>query len=317
MWQKWIPFWQPGVSSYGGDVDLLFAGLLAMSVAVTGLLLILLLGFAVRYRVGSSADRGHRIRKSWHWEVGWTTGTFIGFILLFIWGASLYLQIYGAGPSGTLPIYIVAKQWMWKAQHPGGQREINELHVPARKPVRLIMASQDAIHSFFVPAFRVKHDVVPGRYQDLWFQAEKVGVFQLLCAEFCGTDHSRMTGRIVVLEPAAYEEWLARQDVTGTLASEGADLFRQLGCSGCHLGRGTVRAPPLEGLYGKPVPLQDGTFAVADERYIRDAILRPRAQVPAGYAPLMPSFAGRISEDELIRILAYIKSLAERARPMP
>ncbi|PWT82394.1 MAG: cytochrome c oxidase subunit II [Blastocatellia bacterium] len=315
MWQKWIPFWRPGVSSYGGNVDLLFIGLVVMSLAVTGLLLILLLGFAVRYRVGSNADRGHRIRKSWHWEVGWTTGTFVGFILLFIWGASLYLQIYGAGPSGMLPIYIVAKQWMWKAQHPGGQREINELHVPVRRPVRLIMASQDAIHSFFVPAFRVKHDVVPGRYQDLWFQAEKVGVFQLLCAEFCGTDHSRMTGRIVVLEPTAYEEWLARQDVTGTLASEGADLFRQLGCSGCHLGRGTVRAPALEGLYGKPVPLQDGTFAVADERYIRDAILRPRAQVPAGYTPLMPSFAGRISEDELVRIVAYIKSLAERPVP--
>jgi len=313
MWRNWIPFWEPGVSSYAGDVDLLFAGLLAMSVAVIMLLLVLLAGFAVRYRAGGHADRSHRIRKSWHWEVSWTAATMIGFLGLFAWGASLYLEVYASAPAG-LPIYVVAKQWMWKAQHPGGQREINELHVPVNRPVRLIMASQDVIHSFFVPAFRVKHDVVPGRYQDLWFEAEKVGVFQLLCAEFCGTDHSRMSGRIVVLEPAEYEAWLARQDVGGTLAAEGAALFRELGCSGCHFGTSAVRAPPRAGLYGKPVPLAGGGMTIADERYIRDCILNPHAQVPAGYEPLMPSFAGRVSEDELIRLVAYIKSLAAEPR---
>jgi cytochrome c oxidase subunit 2 len=172
------------------------------------------------------------------------------------------------------------------------------------------MASQDAIHSFFVPAFRVKHDVVPGHYQQLWFEAERVGVFQLLCAEFCGTDHSRMTGRIVVLEPADYESWLARQDVAGTLAADGAALFRQLGCSGCHAGSSAVRAPSLDGLYGKPVPLSDGSVMIADEGYLRDAIIKPRAQIAAGYTPLMPSFHGRITEDQLIRLVAYIKSLA-------
>jgi cytochrome c oxidase subunit 2 len=309
MWRQGIPFWRPGASSYAGDVDLLFAGLLAMTTAVVLLLLILLITFAVRYRIGSAADRSHRIRKSWHWEIGWTAVTLAGFLGLFVWGASLYLQVYGE-PDDALAIYVVGKQWMWKVQHPGGAREINELHVPVGRSVRLIMASQDVIHSFFIPGFRIKHDVVPGRYQSLWFRPEKSGVFQLLCAEFCGTDHSRMTGRVVVMEPAAYETWLSRQDVTGTLATEGAALFRQLGCSGCHLGRGTVRAPPLEGLYGKPVPLQDGTFAVADERYIRDSILLPNSQVAAGYAPLMPSFAGRVGEDELIRLVAYIKSLA-------
>jgi cytochrome c oxidase subunit 2 len=315
MWRNWIPFWGPGVSSYGGDIDLLFAGLVMMSLAVMALLFILLLSFSIRYRSGSSADRGHRIKKSWHWEVSWTAVTLVGFLALFVCGASLYLNVYGAAPD-ALPIYIIGKQWMWKAQHPGGQREINELHVPVHRSVRLIMASQDVIHSFFVPAFRVKHDVVPGRYQELWFEAEKVGVFQLLCAEFCGTDHSRMVGRIVVLDSADYEAWLARQDVSGTLASEGAALFRQLGCSGCHFGEGgvpgTVRAPLLDHLYGKPVPLSDGSIVIADERYIRDSILNPKSQVVAGYAPLMPSFAGRVSEDELIRLVAYIKSLATR-----
>jgi cytochrome c oxidase subunit 2 len=302
------------VSSYGGDVDLLFIGLVALSTAITLLLLVLLLTFAIRYRVGSNADRSDRIQRSWHWEVSWTALTLAGFLGLFVWGALLYLEVF-SGPRDALSIYVVAKQWMWKVQHPGGAREINELHVPVGRSVRLIMASEDVIHSFFVPAFRVKHDVVPGRYQTLWFTAEKTGIFPLLCTEFCGTDHSRMTGRVVVMDAAAYEGWLSRQGVSDSLAREGADLFRQLGCSGCHTGQGPVRAPPLDGLYGKPVPLQDGTVVVADERYIRDSILLPKSQVAAGYAPLMPSFAGRIAEDELLRLVAYIKSLATETRP--
>ena len=182
------------------------------------------------------------------------------------------------------------------------------------RPVRLIMASQDVIHSFFIPALRLKRDVVPERYQDMWFEPDKPGIFQLLCAEFCGTDHSRMSGRIVVLDASDYEQWLTRQDVNGTLAAEGARLFRALGCGGCHGASSVVRAPPLEDLYGKPVPLQDGTVTVADERYIRDSILLPRAEVAAGYEPVMPSFAGKIGEDDLIRLVAYIKSLTEEER---
>lgn len=316
MWRDWIPFWRPGASSYGSDVDLLFIGLVATSLAVTALLFALLIFFAVRYRAGSRADRDHRVAKSWRWEVAWTAATLVGFLGLFVWGASLYVQAY-AVPDDALPIYVVAKQWMWKVQHPGGQREINELHVPVRRTVRLTMASEDVIHSFFLPDFRIKHDVVPGRYQTLWFKAEKTGVFQLLCAEFCGTDHARMTGRIVVLGEREFEQWLARQDIGATLANEGAALFRQLGCSGCHVGHGTVRAPPLDGLFGRPVPLADGTVVTADERYIRDSVLLPRSQVAAGYEPLMPSFAGRVSEDELVRLVAYIKSLANRERPPP
>jgi cytochrome c oxidase subunit 2 len=285
---------------------------MATAIAVLLLLFILLFTFAIRYRATNAVDRDHRIRKSWKWEVSWTVVTMVVFLGLFAWGASLYLQAYG-NTQGATPIYVVAKQWMWKVQHPGGQREINELHVPVGRPIQLIMASQDVIHSFFLPAFRIKHDVVPGRYQTLSFQADKTGVFQLLCAEFCGTDHSRMIGRIVVMKPEEYETWLSRQDVTGTLAREGAMLFRELGCSGCHLGQGTVRAPPLQGLYGKPVPLQDGSMIVADERYIRDSILQPRSQIAAGYDPVMPSFAGHVTEDQLIRLVAYIKSLREEA----
>jgi cytochrome c oxidase subunit 2 len=314
MWRQWIPFWQPGDSAHAADVDLLFVGLSAVSFLVLALLFTLLLTFAVRYRAGSAADRDHRTRKSWHWEVGWTAATLLGFLVLFVWGAHLYFEPYQAR-GDALPIYVVAKQWMWKVQHPGGQREINELHIPAGQPVRLIMASQDVIHSFFMPAFRIKRDVVPGRYESLSFEAQRPGIYHLFCAEYCGTDHSRMTGRIVVLTGAEYESWLARQDAGDTLAAEGARVFRALGCSGCHGVGSAVRAPPLEGLYGQPVPLQGGDVVVADEKYIRDSILLPRAQIVAGYEPLMPSYAGKVSEDDLVRLVAYIKSLAEAESP--
>ncbi len=273
--------------------------------------------FAIHYRAGNAAaDRDHRIKKSWHWEVAWTTATLVAFLALFVWGAQLYLNLQDV-PKDALPIYVVAKQWMWKAQHLGGQREINELHLPLGDSVRLIMSSQDVIHSFFIPEFRIKHDVVPGTTQTIWFRPRRAGVFHLFCAEYCGTDHSRMTGRIVVMQRPDFEQWLARQDVTGTLAAQGEKLFRQFGCSGCHGAGAAVRAPSLEGLYGKAVPLSDGSVEVADERFIRDAIMKPRAKIAAGYQPLMPSFEGRISEDELVPLVAYIKSLGATARPQP
>jgi cytochrome c oxidase subunit II len=314
MWRSWVPVWRPGATPHAADVDLLFTGLMLTSLFVAALVFLLLLIFAIRYRAGSDADRGDRIRKSWRWEIGWTTATMIAFLLLFVWGTSLYLNLFNP-PSDAIPIFVVAKQWMWKVQHPGGQREINELHVPVQRPVRLVMASEDVIHSFFVPEFRLKHDVVPGRYQQIWFEPSRTGVFQLLCSEYCGTDHSRMTGRIVVLAETEYEKWLARQDVNGSLAAQGARLFRELGCSGCHTAGSVVRAPPLEGIYGKPVALQDGRVVTVDEAYIRDCILIPHTQIVAGYEPLMPSFAGRVSEDELVSLVAYIKSLGSEEPP--
>jgi cytochrome c oxidase subunit II len=309
MWRHWIPFWRPGASTYAGDVDLLFIGLLIASVAVAALLLILILIFAIRYRASNPVDRSGHEEKTWRWEVSWTAATLVAFLLLFAWGATLYVQAY-ATPDNALPIYIVAKQWMWKSQHPGGQREINELHLPQGQAVRLILASQDVIHSFFVPAFRIKRDVVPGRYEYLWLHTDKVGEYALFCAEFCGTDHSRMQGRIVVLKPADYERWLANEVGNTSLASEGERVFAQLGCSGCHGSTSTVRAPQLAHLFGKPVGLKDGRTVVADERYIRAAILEPRRQLVAGYEAIMPPYAGRVSEEDLMKLVAYIRTLA-------
>src|ERR1044072_3762277 len=212
---NWIQHVNPLVPAaetiHSSSVDLLFIGLLATPPCVLVLLFFLLLRFAIHYRAGNdAADRDHRIKKSWKIETAWTAATLVAFLALFVWGADLFLDLYAA-PADAGPIYIVAKQWMWKAQHPGGQREINELHLPVHRPVRLIMASQDGIHSFFIPALRVKRAVVPGRYQDIWFEPDKPGIFQLLCAEFCGTDHSRMSGRIVVLDAGDYEQWLTAQ----------------------------------------------------------------------------------------------------------
>jgi cytochrome c oxidase subunit 2 len=306
-----------GETAHAASVQLLFIGLLATSFLVLILLFFLLLRFAIHYRAGNlTADRNHRIRKSWTFETAWTAATLIAFLGLFVWGAGLYLDLYDV-PKDAQSIYIVGKQWMWQVQHPGGQREINELHIPVNHTVRLIMSSQDVIHSFFIPAFRIKHDVVPGTTEQLWFNPRKPGVFHLFCAEYCGTDHSRMTGRIVVMQQPQYEQWLAHQDVTGTLAAQGADLFHQFGCGGCHGTGSKVRAPALEGLYGKRVSLSDGTMEIADERYIRDSILKPRARIAAGYERLMPSYEGKISEDEISKIIAYIKSLGRKTDVSP
>ena len=309
MWRAWIPFWHAGVSLHSGDVDLLFTGLLVASSLVLGLLFFLLALFCVRYRAGNAVDRGDRVAKSWYWEVSWTTASLVAFLGLFVWGSSLFLDIYRAH-ADELSIFVVAKQWMWKVQHPGGQAEINALHIPVHHPIRLIMASQDVIHSFFIPALRLKHDVVPGRYQDLEIEADKPGHYHLFCAEYCGTEHSGMTGEVVAMEPADYAAWLSQQAPSSSLAQEGGALFRQLGCSGCHGLGSKVPAPPMDGLYGQPVQLSDGTTVVADDKYLRDAILLPRSQIAAGYQPVMPSFQGKVSEDQLLRLVVYIKSLA-------
>lgn len=311
MWRQWIPFWQPGLSPQSGDVDLLFAGLLFASALVLGLLFLLLTLFCVRYRAGNQINREEHIPKGWHWEVGWTTASLVCFLGLFVWGAKVYFEIYKT-PADELVVFVVAKQWMWKTQHSGGQAEINGLHVPIRRPVRLIMASQDVIHSFFIPALRLKHDVVPGRYQDIEIEVDRPGSYHLFCAEYCGTDHSGMIGEIVAMEPADFSNWLTRQAPSSSLASEGGALFRELGCSGCHGIGSKVRAPPLDGLYGRPVPLSDGSTVIADDKYIRNSILLPRSQIVASYEPLMPSFEGKVNEEQLLRLVMYIKSLGGR-----
>jgi cytochrome c oxidase subunit 2 len=303
-----MPFWPPTASGYASQIDILFGALLIIGALTAGLVFFLMLFFANKYRHGSNADRSGTTKKTWRFEVSWTAATLLIFVGLAVWGADIYLHLYNP-PANAVQIFVVGKQWMWKAQHPGGQREINALHVPVGQPIRLVLASQDVIHSFFIPALRIKQDVVPGRYETMWFRADKVGRYHLFCAEYCGTDHAHMGGWITVMSPRDFGRWLQNQGGQETLAAQGKDLFRRYGCSGCHEAGGTVRAPRLEGVFGSPVPLSDGSVVIADERYVRDSILDPKAQVAAGYAPVMPTFAGQIGEDDLAKLVAYVESI--------
>jgi cytochrome c oxidase subunit 2 len=303
------PFWPVALSAHANEVDLMLFGLMALCALLTLPVFVLLIWFAAKYRRGSRADRSARRRGGWKIEFSWALIPFVLVLVFYVWAAKAYFELKHP-PDGALEIAVVAQQWMWKFQHPGGQREINELHVPAERLVRLNMISQDVIHSLYFPALRIKQDVLPGRTTVQWFQADRTGTYHLLCTEFCGTAHSEMRGQIVVMAPTAYEDWLARQDVDLTLAERGAGLFRSYGCSGCHEHSDVVRAPNLEGLYGKPVPLSSGEIVTADEQYIRDSILLPMKHVAAGYRPIMPSFEGRIPEEDLVPLVAFIKSLA-------
>jgi cytochrome c oxidase subunit 2 len=304
-----MPIWPPIASAFAGKVDMLLAGLLAMVSLLTIPVFVLLLVFTIRYRQGSPASRERRRSGNLTLELSWTIIPFALSLVFFVWAAKLYYD-ERTPPAGALQIDVLAKQWMWQFQHQGGQREINELHVPTGRPIKLKMISEDVIHSLYFPALRIKQDVLPGRYTTLWFNADKPGTYHLFCAELCGAGHSRMGGELVIMTPAAYEAWLERTPSDLTLAAKGAALFRSLGCSGCHINSPVVHAPPLEGVFGSPVPLASGDVILADEAYIRDSILMPKKDIVAGYQPIMPSFKGRITEQELVQLIAYIKSLA-------
>ncbi len=304
-----MKFWLPEASSNAPEVDFLLLALTLMAFAVLALVALLMIRFMFRYRAGSKVDRGAIAKKTWGVESAWTGATLLVFFGLFVWGANLYVRQFQP-PADALTIYVVAKQWMWKTEHAGGQREIDALHLPVNRPVRLMMTSEDVIHDFSIPAFRIKHDVLPGRYEAMWFRADRPGTYDLFCSQFCGTDHAKMLGQVVVMQGPDFQQWLQRNGTSDTLVASGRALFIRNGCDGCHGGRGTVRAPSLNGLYGSPVPLSDGTTVIADDRYIRDSILMPSSQVVASYAPVMPSFSGVVGEEDLIRLIAYIKSLA-------
>ena len=309
-------FWLPEASSSAPEVDHLIIALVLISGAVLALVFGLILLYLFKYRAGSGIDRGALAEKTWRLETAWTVATLIAFFGLFIWGADLYVRLFQP-PADAMKIYVIAKQWMWKVEHPGGQREIDAVHVPAGRPIQLIMTSEDVIHDFSVPAFRIKYDVLPGRYETLWFSADRPGTYHLFCTQLCGVGHAAMVGEIVVMAAPSYQKWLEQNDAGETLAAAGKTLFMRYGCSGCHGGNGvggnesasTVRAPALAGLYGSPVSLADGRVVTADDRYIRDCILLPDTQRVASYSPVMPSFAGQIGEADLIAIIAYIKSL--------
>jgi cytochrome c oxidase subunit 2 len=281
------------VSTSGIEIDHLLWALLAASAAIMGLVVGLLVLYAIRYRVASPLDRGGAEEKSWVIELGWTGATLVVFFGLFLWGADLYVRLYGV-PDNAYKIYVVGKQWMWKLEYPDGQREINSLHVPIGRPIQLIMTSEDVIHDFSVPALRLKHDVLPGRYDTMWFQATEAGSYHLFCTQFCGTDHASMTGTVTVMSEPDFTQWLAEQENPGSMAELGHTIYLQKGCDGCHGGRGTAGAPPMARVSG------------VDRDSLHESILHPERRGAKG----MPSFAGQIGEEDLLRLIAYIKSLA-------
>jgi cytochrome c oxidase subunit 2 len=324
MWN--ISLFPESASTFSGDVDRLFFVLVLLSfvfaVPVAGLIVY----FAIKYRRGSKADRSGAIHTSHTLEALWIAVPLVLALGIFGWSSGLYVRMYERPPNG-IDIYGVGKQWMWQFEHPSGQREINELHVPVNTTVRLTLIAQDVIHSFYVPAFRVKRDVVPGLYTTAWFEATKTGRFHLFCAEYCGTRHSGMIGEIVVMEPRQYEDWLTQRpldpvnaipEASGAqpsqgplrMESAGETLFRNFGCATCHVPAGQGQGPSLVGLLGSQVQLASGATVLADEQYIRRSIIDPNAQIVAGYPPIMPTFAGQISEEELLRLVEYIRSLS-------
>ena len=295
------------VSGHAIAVDDCFFALTGLSSLIVLLVFFLIAFFSIRYRAGSPHAGGRR--PGLELEITWTVATFFLFLFIFWWAAGSELQALNA-PRNTLDIHVVAKQWMWKIEQPNGIREIDEIHAPIDTPVRLIMTSQDVIHSMFLPALRIKQDVLPDRYTYLRFTAKKAGIYHLLCTQFCGTEHSRMTGRIVLMAPQDYARWSAVGQPAENLAAQGEALFRSLGCSGCHGPNSSVHAPDLAGVYGHAVHLSDGRTVTADDAYLRDSILLPRKDIVAGYDPVMPSFDKIVGDDQIARLIAYIKSLS-------
>ncbi|MDP3981464.1 MAG: cytochrome c oxidase subunit II [Chlamydiota bacterium] len=298
-------------SSMAGKVDALFFYLIAVAVFFSVLIFALVVFFAIRYRRRSDQDRPKEIHGNLMLELVWSFIPLALTVVMFFWGAKLFFQ-ESVPPQNASELFVVAKRWMWKIQHPEGPREINELHLPLDQAVKLTMTSEDVIHSFYVPDFRVKMDVLPGRYTRLWFEPNRVGTYHLFCAEYCGTKHSEMRGTIVVMQPADYQQWLDKMKATEKpMASRGEDLFTKNRCVSCHGDVPSRRGPTLENLFNSSVKLNNGSYVMADENYIRESILNPEAKMVDGYNPLMPTFKGLLTEEELVDILTYIKSLGE------
>lgn len=297
-------------SRHASNVDWLYYFLLCMSAVFTIGIAGSILYFAIKYRRGNTqVDRTINGHGSLLLEITWTVIPLILSLFIFTWGATLYFEERRI-PDDPLEIRVVGKQWMWKLQHPNGRRELNELHVPVGQPVKLIGISEDVIHSLYVPVFRVKRDILPGRYSSIWFEATRTGQFHLFCAEYCGTNHSRMIGTVVVVEPADFEVWLSGEHGKESPAEAGRRLFEELRCGSCHMPQtGPVRCPPLFNIFSRKVVLQDDRVVTADEDYLRESILRPNAKIVKGYQALMPSFDGQLNEEQIIQLITYLKSL--------
>jgi cytochrome c oxidase subunit 2 len=308
---KSFSFFPPNASTMAGDIDALYIFLVALTAFFTIAISATVITFAVRYRRRHADEQPVQIEGNFTLEILWSVIPLIIALFTFFWGTRVFLRIWNRPPD-TTPIYAVGKQWMWKIQHPDGRREINQLHIPVGQKFRMVMTSEDVIHSFYIPAFRVKMDVVPGRYSSTWFEATKEGTYHLFCAEYCGTDHSAMKGQVIVMSPAAYEDWLAGTTTGGApvpMADAGAQLFKEKACITCHGGQTGALGPALAGVFGHKVTLADGQEVMVDESYIRESILKPQAKLVRGFGPVMPTFAGQLSEDQILQLITYIKSL--------
>lgn len=307
--QSWIPLVPESASSFSWKVDALYFYLSGVTLFFTLLISAVLIFFTIRYRRRTPYEIPRPIAGSHKLETLWTVIPFVIAMTMFGWGARLFFEQYKP-PENAVEVYVVGKQWMWKLQHATGQREINELHVPVGRKIKLIMTSEDVIHDFFVPAFRTKADVVPGRYTTMWFEATKPGKYHLFCAEYCGMNHSGMTGSVYVMEPKEFDDWLSGNQGSATPAAAGQQLYQTLGCASCHGANGEGgRGPTLTGLFGRDTPLVNGQTVRADEAYIRESILNPQARIVAGFTPIMPTFQGQITEDQLVQLIAFIKAL--------
>jgi cytochrome c oxidase subunit 2 len=306
----WFPRQASTTAHY---VDHLLYFLVAICGAVGLLVAALIIYFSIRYRRRPGTPRPAEMRGNLPLELFWSITPMFIFVGIFVWGATIYFGAYRA-PDDSAVVYVVGKQWMWKVQHPEGQREINELHVPLGRPCKLLLTSEDVIHSFFVPDFRIHMDVLPARYTSVWFQPTEVGSFHLFCSQYCGANHAGMIGRVIVMEPHEYQNWL-HQSAEGSLALQGRKTFLKYRCLSCHRADAQARAPLLEELYGKPVRLRDGRTVVADENYLRESIVAPGAKVVLGWENIMPTFQGQVSQEEMNELVAFIKSLRTGETP--
>jgi cytochrome c oxidase subunit 2 len=307
-----IPIFPEQASTFAKDVDALYFFILATCAFFAIGVSVAVVWLGIKYHKTHDGQIGARIEGNLPLELLWSVIPTIIAMFMFGWGASVFYHLRRP-PDEALHLYAVGKQWMWKFQHLEGQREINELHVPAGRPVKITISSEDVLHSLYFPAFRTKMDAIPGRYTELWFEAQKPGVYHIFCTEYCGTNHAGMIGNVTVLEPAAYQAWLQGGGMEGTLAQRGAKLYSDLACSTCHLDTGTGRGPSLKDILGKTETMADGTTVVVDEAYLRESILNSQAKIVKGFQPLMPTFQGLISEENLVALIEHVKSMSPNA----
>jgi cytochrome c oxidase subunit II len=310
-----MPLYPEQASNFAPHVDALFLYITAVCLFFAAAITATIIYFFFKYHRKSAEEIGVPVHGDMRLETAWLVVPAILALTMFAGGAVLYVD-FRRTPMDTLDIYVIGKQWMWKVQQPNGLKEINELHVPIGRNIKLVMASEDVIHDFSVPDFRVKMDVVPGHYNTMWFRPTRIGRYHFYCSQYCGTNHAIMGGWVTVMDPSDYERWLS--GTAGSAANPvvaGEKLFGERACSTCHFPNGKGRAPSLNGVYGAKVLLADGSTVTADEGYIRESILDPKAKIVAGYQPLMPTFQGLLTEEQILDLTAYVKSL--QSQPVP